>query len=46
MEAMAKIKEDNMRFDKVAEVYSEDKAKLGGKASRKKDRKKKVNLKM
>lgn len=44
MEAMAKIKEDNMRFDKVAEVYSEDKAKLGGKAGRKKDRKKKVNL--
>lgn len=31
MEALAKIKEDNMRFDKVAEIYSEDKAKLGGK---------------
>ncbi|KAI7864281.1 hypothetical protein BDF14DRAFT_1836274 [Spinellus fusiger] len=30
MEAMAKIKEENMRFDKVAEVYSEDKAKAGG----------------
>lgn len=31
MEALGKIKEDNMRFDKVAELYSEDKAKLGGK---------------
>ncbi|KAI8086726.1 uncharacterized protein BX664DRAFT_336617 [Halteromyces radiatus] len=30
MEAMAKLKEDNMRFDKVAEQYSEDKAKAGG----------------
>ncbi|KAH8555975.1 FKBP-like protein [Umbelopsis sp. PMI_123] len=30
MEALAKIKEDNMRFDKVAELYSEDKAKAGG----------------
>ncbi|KAG0177559.1 Peptidyl-prolyl cis-trans isomerase pin4 [Apophysomyces sp. BC1034] len=30
MEAMAKLKEDNMRFDKVAETYSEDKAKAGG----------------
>ncbi|CAO3676369.1 unnamed protein product [Umbelopsis vinacea] len=30
MEALAKIKEDNMRFDKVAETYSEDKAKAGG----------------
>ncbi|KAI7902668.1 uncharacterized protein BX663DRAFT_510065 [Cokeromyces recurvatus] len=30
MEALAKIKEENMRFDKVAEVYSEDKAKAGG----------------
>lgn len=30
MEALAKIKEDNMRFDKVAEQYSEDKAKAGG----------------
>ncbi|KAL0089455.1 FKBP-like protein [Phycomyces blakesleeanus] len=30
MEAMAKIKEENMRFDKVAELYSEDKAKAGG----------------
>lgn len=31
MEALAKIKEENMRFDKVAELYSEDKAKAGGK---------------
>ncbi|KAI9032638.1 hypothetical protein CLU79DRAFT_727229 [Phycomyces nitens] len=30
MEAIAKIKEENMRFDKVAELYSEDKAKAGG----------------
>ncbi|OZJ04480.1 Peptidyl-prolyl cis-trans isomerase NIMA-interacting 4 [Bifiguratus adelaidae] len=30
MEAMAKLKEENMRFDKVAEQYSEDKAKAGG----------------
>ncbi|KAG2214727.1 hypothetical protein INT46_000946 [Mucor plumbeus] len=30
MEALAKIKEENMRFDKVAELYSEDKAKSGG----------------
>ncbi|KAI8143294.1 hypothetical protein BJV82DRAFT_668921 [Fennellomyces sp. T-0311] len=30
MEAMAKLKEENMRFDKVAELYSEDKAKAGG----------------
>ncbi|KAF1797969.1 FKBP-like protein [Mucor lusitanicus] len=30
MEALAKIKEENMRFDKVAEQYSEDKAKAGG----------------
>ncbi|KAI9340740.1 hypothetical protein BD770DRAFT_476516, partial [Pilaira anomala] len=30
MEALTKIKEENMRFDKVAELYSEDKAKLGG----------------
>jgi NIMA-interacting peptidyl-prolyl cis-trans isomerase 4 len=30
MEALAKITEDNMRFDKVAEMYSEDKAKAGG----------------
>ncbi|CEG80298.1 Putative Peptidyl-prolyl cis-trans isomerase NIMA-interacting 4 [Rhizopus microsporus] len=30
MEALAKIKEENMRFDKVAEMYSEDKAKAGG----------------
>ncbi|KAI8357912.1 FKBP-like protein [Choanephora cucurbitarum] len=30
MEALAKIKEENMRFDKVAELYSEDKAKAGG----------------
>ncbi|CAO3638296.1 unnamed protein product [Cunninghamella blakesleeana] len=30
MEAMSKLKEDNMRFDKVAEQYSEDKAKAGG----------------
>ncbi|EIE91937.1 hypothetical protein RO3G_16648 [Rhizopus delemar RA 99-880] len=29
MEALAKIKEENMRFDKVAELYSEDKAKAG-----------------
>lgn len=31
MEALAKIKEENIRFDKVAELYSEDKAKAGGK---------------
>ncbi|KAJ1929147.1 Peptidyl-prolyl cis-trans isomerase pin4 [Tieghemiomyces parasiticus] len=30
MEAMKKIKEGGMRFDKVAEQYSEDKAKAGG----------------
>ncbi|KAJ1993569.1 Peptidyl-prolyl cis-trans isomerase pin4 [Dimargaris cristalligena] len=30
MEALQKIKVDNMRFDKVAELYSEDKAKQGG----------------
>ncbi|ORX52369.1 FKBP-like protein [Hesseltinella vesiculosa] len=30
MEAMEKIKVDNMRFDKVAEQFSEDKAKAGG----------------
>ncbi|ORE21309.1 FKBP-like protein [Rhizopus microsporus] len=30
MEALAKIKEEKMRFDKVAEMYSEDKAKAGG----------------
>ncbi|KAJ2957866.1 hypothetical protein NQZ79_g6465 [Umbelopsis isabellina] len=30
MEALAKITEENMRFDKVAELYSEDKAKAGG----------------
>ncbi|GAB5589354.1 Peptidyl-prolyl cis-trans isomerase pin4 [Umbelopsis nana] len=30
IEALAKIKEENMRFDKVAETYSEDKAKAGG----------------
>ncbi|GAA5796743.1 FKBP-like protein [Helicostylum pulchrum] len=30
MEALTKIKEENMRFDKVAELYSEDKAKFGG----------------
>ncbi|ORZ02796.1 hypothetical protein BCR43DRAFT_482185 [Syncephalastrum racemosum] len=30
MEAMARLKEENMRFDKVAEMYSEDKAKAGG----------------
>jgi NIMA-interacting peptidyl-prolyl cis-trans isomerase 4 len=30
MEALAKIKEEGMRFDKVAELYSEDKAKAGG----------------
>ncbi|KAI9496232.1 hypothetical protein BDB00DRAFT_137481 [Zychaea mexicana] len=30
MEAMAKLKEENMRFDKVAEMFSEDKAKAGG----------------
>ncbi|KAI9485669.1 MAG: FKBP-like protein [Benjaminiella poitrasii] len=30
MEALVKIKEENMRFDKVAELYSEDKAKAGG----------------
>ncbi|KAI9248820.1 hypothetical protein BDA99DRAFT_608889 [Phascolomyces articulosus] len=30
MEAMTKIKEENMRFDRVAELYSEDKAKAGG----------------
>ncbi|KAL1927144.1 hypothetical protein VTP01DRAFT_5107 [Rhizomucor pusillus] len=30
MEAMAKLKEENMRFDRVAELYSEDKAKAGG----------------
>ncbi|KAI9277393.1 hypothetical protein BY458DRAFT_433207 [Sporodiniella umbellata] len=30
MEALEKIKEENMRFDKVAELYSEDKAKAGG----------------
>lgn len=30
MEAIAKIKEEGMRFDKVAELYSEDKAKAGG----------------
>lgn len=35
MEALTKIKEENMRFDKVAELYSEDKAKLGGKLIRK-----------
>ncbi|TPX36308.1 hypothetical protein SmJEL517_g01608 [Synchytrium microbalum] len=29
-EALKKIKEEGMRFDKVAEVYSEDKAKQGG----------------
>ncbi|ORY05663.1 FKBP-like protein, partial [Basidiobolus meristosporus CBS 931.73] len=30
MEALAKITQENQRFDKVAEVYSEDKAKAGG----------------
>ncbi|KAI8885004.1 FKBP-like protein [Backusella circina FSU 941] len=30
MEALEKITEENMRFDKVAEMYSEDKAKAGG----------------
>ncbi|KAI9209409.1 uncharacterized protein BJ171DRAFT_486953 [Polychytrium aggregatum] len=30
MEALDKIKVDGMRFDKVAEIYSEDKAKAGG----------------
>ncbi|TPX48593.1 hypothetical protein SeLEV6574_g01952 [Synchytrium endobioticum] len=29
-EALKKIQEDGMRFDKVAELYSEDKAKRGG----------------
>ncbi|CAI2172272.1 11429_t:CDS:2 [Funneliformis geosporum] len=30
MEALVKLTEENMRFDKVAELYSEDKAKQGG----------------
>ncbi|KAJ1654977.1 Peptidyl-prolyl cis-trans isomerase pin4 [Dispira simplex] len=30
MEALQKLKEEKMRFDKVAELYSEDKAKAGG----------------
>ncbi|CAG8538468.1 3339_t:CDS:2, partial [Ambispora leptoticha] len=30
MEALQKIIEENIRFDKVAELYSEDKAKQGG----------------
>ncbi|KAJ1973480.1 Peptidyl-prolyl cis-trans isomerase pin4 [Dimargaris xerosporica] len=30
MEAMQKLKDERMRFDRVAELYSEDKAKAGG----------------
>ncbi|KXN74556.1 hypothetical protein CONCODRAFT_45737 [Conidiobolus coronatus NRRL 28638] len=30
MEAMEKLKVDKLRFDKVAEQFSEDKAKAGG----------------
>ncbi|KAI8647596.1 peptidyl-prolyl cis-trans isomerase NIMA-interacting 4-like protein [Parasitella parasitica] len=30
LEALDKIKKEKMRFDKVAEKYSEDKAKAGG----------------
>ncbi|CAO3632012.1 unnamed protein product [Mucor fragilis] len=30
IEALAKIKEENMKFDKVAREYSEDKDKAGG----------------